>query len=106
MRSQLANPSLVMASNAYRRLHGEWPTWVRFAPHHFAHWATEPRPRNSRALARAFEVRVTETEISPSLTVGGRAGELTYDQHVTDADTDPSRFDAWITGVSERSTHA
>lgn len=96
MTSSLDNPSLAMAANAYRRIHGEWPTWARFAPEHFGHWATELDPFALIALATVLEVSVTTKEPSLRLTVGGPAGELTYDRGVTEADWEIEPFERWV----------
>ena len=61
-----------MACNVYRRLHGVWPEAVRFAPGHFAAYASELDSTQIELLATVFDVRVSTTERSPRL--GASAG--------------------------------
>jgi hypothetical protein len=96
------NPSLAMAANAYRRLHGTWPEQVRFAPGHFAGMATNSTPHGLEILATAMDVLVSSAERSPRLTVSGRHGALTYDDQVTEADWDAAPFHAWLRAEAER----
>ena len=92
----LGNPSLAMAANAYRRLYGEWPTRVRFAPPHFGEWASHLDTHALVLLASVFEIEVTTEEKSPRLTVSGPRGAVTYDEGVIKADWDPAPFNQWL----------
>lgn len=85
-----------MASNAYRRRYGEWPQRVRFAPGHFAAYASELSADQLEVLCTAFEVTVSSAESSPRLTVSGPEGSLTYDNGVEQADWDATPFDSWL----------
>lgn len=90
------NPSLAMASNAYRRLFGVWPGAVRFAPGHFAGYASGLSSDQLELLCTVFEVTVSPAERSPRLTVSGPEGVLTYDEGVDEADWDQAPFDRWL----------
>jgi hypothetical protein len=102
MYQSLDNPSLAMASNAYRRRYGAWPEWVRFAPGHFGPWAADCDAESLILLASVFDVSVTSREQSPRLTVGGPEGEITYNEGVTEADWDSTPFDEWLNGEANK----
>jgi hypothetical protein len=97
------NPSLAMASNAYRRRFGVWPAAVRFAPAHFAGYASELSSDQIELLCNVFEVTVSKAETSPRLTVSGREGALTYDEGVEESDWDQAPFDRWLESAAARS---
>jgi hypothetical protein len=93
-----------MASNAYRRRHGAWPQRVRFAPGHFAAYASGLTTGQLELLCTAFEITVSTSETSPRLTVSGKEGSLTYDDGVEEPDWDAAPFDAWLLSEAERVT--
>ena len=90
------NPSLGMACNVYRRLHGSWPDAVRFAPGHFAGYIRGLDDDQITLLATVFIVTVTAEEKSPRLTVMGPHGAVTYGHGIEDEDHDLSPFHEWL----------
>lgn len=92
-----------MASNAYRRRFGSWPGAVRFAPGHFAGYASQLSSGQLELLCTAFEVIVSKAEASGRLTVSGPEGTLTYDDGVEEPDWDQAPFDRWLENVATQS---
>jgi hypothetical protein len=97
----LNNPSLAMASNAYRRQHGVWPKAVRFHPGHFVRWSRELTVAAITLLVCALDVSVSAAEPSPRLTVAGPLGAVTYDHGITEADWDETAFETWLSQEAE-----
>ena len=102
MRPLVSHPSLAMACNAYRRLHGQWPEAARFAPGYFASIATDMSTGQLILLATVFDVTVSVRERSPRVTVSGVHGALTYDHGVQAADYDEAPFDEWLRSEAQR----
>lgn len=90
------SPSLAMASNVYRRLHGTWPDAIRLHPEHFVGDFFVKNEAFFSFLASVFEITVTDKERSPRLTVSGVHGSVTYDHGVEEADWDQTEFKDWL----------
>jgi hypothetical protein len=88
-------PPIAYACNVYRRRFGVWPAQLRLHPG-FAEFLVGMSSDDFGNLVRAFDVTVTLSEPSPRVSVSGEAGQVTYDDGVTEADWDRSEFDAYV----------